>query len=167
MLNRADWSPLPASRLLLRLLVAVCIPSGVGVFGLDDTIARRRGEQIKATGISRDPVRSSHTHVVKVSGLRWRACMLLVPLSWADRVWALPFLTVLGPSERFYAPRGRRHPPLPERAWQMLRLLGRWVPEREIVCVADSSFAALELLDKVKRLPRTSVITRLRLDAAL
>src|SRR5215470_4183244 len=166
-LHRAVWSPLTASRLLLRLLVAVCIPSGVVVFGLDDTIERRRGEQIKAKGIYRDPVRSSHAHFVKVSGLRWLACMLLVPLTWADRVWALPFLTVLCPSERFYEQRGRRHQPLPERAWQMIRLLGRWVPERDFVCVADSSFAVLELLDKVKTLPRASVITRLRLDAAL
>jgi hypothetical protein len=100
-LNRAVWSPLTASRLLLRLLVAVFIPRGVVVCGLDDTIERRRGEQIAAKGIYRDPVRSSHTHVVKASGLRWLAWMLLTPLSWADRVWVLPFLTVLCPSERF------------------------------------------------------------------
>jgi hypothetical protein len=100
-LNRAVWSPLTASRLLLRLLVAVFIPRGVVLFGLDDTIERRRGEQITAKGIYRDPVRSSHTHVVKASGLRWLAWMLLTPLSWADRVWVLPFLTVLCPSERF------------------------------------------------------------------
>src|SRR5262249_12601030 len=166
-LNRAVWSPLAASRLLLRLLVAVFIPSGVVVFGLDDTIERRRGDQITAKGIYRDPVRSSHAHFVKVSGLRWLACMLLLPLAWADRIWALPLLTVLCPSERFYEQRGRRHQSLTERAWQMIRLLGRWVPEREIVCVADSSFAVLELLDKVKTLPRASIITRLRLDAAL
>ena len=166
-LNRAVWSPLKASRLLLRLLVAMFVPQGVVVFGLDDTIERRCGDQITAKGIYRDPVRSSHAHFVKVSGLRWLACMVLVPLAWADRVWALPFLTVLCPSERFYAQRGRRHQPLPERAWQMIQLLGRWVPDREIVCVADSSFAVLELLERIKRLPRASVITRLRLDAAL
>src|SRR2546421_1423538 len=166
-LNRAVWSPLKASRLLLRLLVAVFIPRGVIVLGLDDTIERRRGEQITAKGIYRDPVRSSHSHFVKVSGLRWLACMLLVPLSWADRVWALPFLTALCPSERFYEQRGRRHQPLTARAWQMIRLIVRWVPGQELVCVADSSFAVLELLDKVATLPRASVITRLRLDAAL
>jgi hypothetical protein len=166
-LNRAVWSPLKASRLLLRLLVAVFTPQGVVVLGLDDTIERRRGEQITAKGIYRDPVRSSHSHFVKVSGLRWLACMLLSPLSWAERVWALPFLTVLCPSERFYEQRGRRHQPLTERAWQMIRLVVRWLPGREVVFVADSSFAALELLDKVATLPRASVITRLRLDAAL
>jgi len=100
-LNRAVWSPLTASRLLLRLLVAVFVPRGVVVCGLDDTIERRRGDQIAAKGIYRDPVRSSHTHVVKASGLRWLACMVLVPLAWADRVWALPLLTALCPSERF------------------------------------------------------------------
>jgi hypothetical protein len=166
-LNRAVWSPLTASQLLLRLLIAVFIPAGVVVFGLDDTIERRRGDRITAKGIYRDPVRSSHAHVVKASGLRWLACMVLVPLSWADRVWALPFLTVLCPSERFYAQRGRRHQPLTERAWQMIRLLGRWLPGREIVGVADSSFAVLELLAKVQTLPRASLVTRLRLDAAL
>ena len=166
-LNRAVWSPLYASQLLLRLFVAVFVPRGVVLFGLDDTIERRRGEQIKAKGIYRDPVRSSHTHVVKASGLRWLACMVLTPLAWADRVWALPFLTALCPSERFYEQRGRRHQPLTARAWQMMRLVVRWLPGREIVFVADSSFAALELLDKVATLPRASVMTRLRLDAAL
>ena len=118
-LNRAVWSPLHASRLLLRLLVAVFVPRGVVLFGLDDTIERRRGDQITAKGIYRDPVRSSHAHMVKASGLRWLGCMLLTPIAWANRVWALPFLTVLCPSERFYAQRGRRHHTLLERAWQM------------------------------------------------
>jgi hypothetical protein len=78
-LNRAVWSPLYASRLLLRLLVAVFVPSGVVLFGLDDTIERRRGDQITAKGIYRDPVRSSHAHMVKASGLRWLGCMVLTP----------------------------------------------------------------------------------------
>jgi DDE superfamily endonuclease len=89
-LHRAVWAPLTASRLLLRFLVAVFVPSGVVVCGLDDTIERRRGNQITAKGIYRDPGRSSHAHFVQVSGLRWLACMVLVPLAWADCVWALP-----------------------------------------------------------------------------
>jgi hypothetical protein len=166
-LNRAVWSPLHASRLLLRLLVAVFVPRGVVIFGLDDTIERRRGDQITAKGIYRDPVRSSHAHMVKASGLRWLGCMLLTPIAWANRVWALPFMTVLCPSERFYEQHGRRHQTLLERAWQIIRLVRRWLPGREVVFVADSSFAALEWLALVARLPGVSVITRLRLDAAL
>jgi hypothetical protein len=165
-LKRAVWSPLKASRLLLRRLVAVCMPRGVVVFGLDDPSERRRGEQSTAQGISRDPVRSSHAHFVPVSGLRWLACMMLAPLAGADSVCALPFLSALGPSERFYEQRGHRHPPVTARAWQLRRRVVRWGPGREIVFVADSRCAALELLDPVKTLPRSSVLTRLRLDAA-
>jgi hypothetical protein len=100
-LNRAVWSPRTASRLLLRLVVAVCSPRGMVIFGLDDTIERRRGKQIQAHGSYRNPVRSSHSHVVKVSGLRWLACMGLTPLPWVYRIWAVPCLTVLCPSARF------------------------------------------------------------------
>src|SRR5215216_2291664 len=99
-LSRAVWSSLAASRILLGLLVRAFAPSGVLVMGLDDTIERRRGEKIKANGIYRDPVRSSHSHFVKASGLRWLCLMLLVEIPWAGRVWALPFLTALCPSER-------------------------------------------------------------------
>ena len=167
-LNRAAWSPLKASRFLLRFMLAMLIPWWQTlVFGLDDTIERRWGQQINARGIYRDPVRSSHSHVVKVSGLRWLCCMLLIPITWANRGWALPFLSVLCPSERFYEQRGRRHQSLTERAWQMIRLVSRWLPWSDLAVVADSSFAALELLAQVKCLPRTSLITRLRLDAAL
>jgi DDE superfamily endonuclease len=167
-LNRAVWSPLKASRFLLRFLLAIFIPWWEPlVFGLDDTIERRRGKQIQAKGIYRDPVRSSHSHFVKVSGLRWLCCMLLTPMAWAQRVWALPFITVLCPSERFYEQRGRRHQNLTARAWQIIRVVSRWLPGRERLFVADSSFAVLELLAQVQALPKTSLITRLRLDAAL
>ncbi len=164
-LNRAIWSSLAASRILLSLLVAAFAPAGVLVMGLDDTIERRRGAQIKARGIYRDPVRSSRSHFVKASGLRWLSLMLLVDIPWAGRVWALPFLTALCPSERYYKERGRAHQKLTERARQMLLTVKRWLPQREIVVVGDSSFAALELLDAVRG--EVTVITRLRLDAAL
>jgi hypothetical protein len=54
-------------------------------------------------------VRSSHGHFVKACGLRWISLMLLAPVPWAGRVWALPFLSALGPSERFCRERGQRH----------------------------------------------------------
>ena len=94
-LNRCVWSSLQGSQILLQVLLATFTPRGRLVFGLDDTIERRRGDRIAAKGIYRDPVRSSQGHFVKASGLRWLSLMLLVPVSWADRVWALPFLTVL------------------------------------------------------------------------
>ena len=136
--------------------------------GLDDTIERRRGDKIKAKGIYRDPVRSSRSHFVKASGLRWLSLMLLVPIPWAQRVWALPFLTALAPSERYFAGKGRSHKKLTDWARQMLLQVRRWLPERRLVVVADSSFAVLALLDRALRLANPiCLITRFRLDAAL
>ena len=166
-LHRAVWSPLYASQLLLRLFVAVCVPRGVVLFGLDDTSERRRGDHMTAQGIYRDPVRSSQAHRVKASGLRWLACLVLPPISWANRVWALPFMTVLCPAERCDEQHGRRHHTLLARAWQIIRLVRRWLPGRAVVFVADSRFAALAWLALVVRLPGVSVSTRLRLEAAL
>ncbi len=100
-LNRSRWSGRAASRCLLGLLVAAFVPSGPVVAGIDETIERRGGASIKARGIYRDPVRSSHGHFVKASGLRWISLMLLAPVPFAGRVWALPFLTALAPSERY------------------------------------------------------------------
>ena len=164
-LNRVKWSTLGASRRLLKLLIEAFVPEGPLVMALDDTIERRRGAKIAAKGIYRDPVRSSHGHFVKASGLRWLCLALVAPIPWAKRCWALPFCTVLAPSERYYLQRGRRPNKLTDRARQLLLMVRRWTPERPIVVVADSSFAALELLDATRR--KVCVVTRLRLDAAL
>ncbi len=167
-LNRAVWSSRQASRILLGLLVRTFAADGVIVMGLDDTIERRWGKRIAARGIYRDPVRSSQEHFVKTSGLRWLSLMLLVPIPWAQRVWALPFLTVLAPSERYNQKQGRRHKVLTDWARQMLVQVRRWLGNRPIVVVADSSFAALDFLAAVSHLPNpVHVVTRLRLDAAL
>lgn len=168
LLNRAVWSSLAVSHALLGLLISTFAPGGAVVMGLDDTIERRRGAKIRAKGIYRDPVRSSHSHTVKASGLRWLSLMLLAPIPWAKRVWALPFLTVLAPSERYYEASPRAHKKLTEWARQVLLQVRRWLPERVLVVVADSSFAVIELLARMQRLTNPiCMITRFRLDAAL
>lgn len=121
-LSRASWSSHEASRILLQLLVRSFVPTGPIVLGIDDTIERRRGKRIRAKGIYRDPVHSSHSHFVKASGLRWLSVMLLAPVPWARRVWALPFLTALAPSERYCRERGIRHKRLTDYARQLLSL---------------------------------------------
>jgi hypothetical protein len=167
-LNRAVWSSLEASHILLEMLVNTFVSSGPIILGLDDSIERRRGAQIKAKGIYRDPVRSSHSHFVKASGLRWLSLMLLTPIPWAQKVWALPFLTALAPSERYYEGKARKHKKLTEWAYQLLLQTRRWLPKRQLVLVADSSFAVLDLLWKLQQLKNpVCAITRFRLDAAL
>jgi hypothetical protein len=167
-LNRASWSNREAGNLLLAWLIKVFVPDGPVLMGIDDTIERRRGEQIEALGIYRDPVRSSHSHFVKASGLRWLSLMLLAPIPWAKRVWALPFLTVLAPSERYYEKKGRSPKKLTDWARQMLLQVHRWLPGGKLVVVADAGYAAIELLWRIAQLVNPiGMITRFRLDAAL
>ena len=119
-------------------------------------------------GLYRDAVRSSKDSLVTVSGLRWLSLMLLVPIPWAERVWALPVLTAPAPSERHDREQGRRHKELTDWARQLLLQLRRWLPHRAIVVVADSGYAVIELLARTARLAHPiTVVTRLRLDAAL
>lgn len=167
-LNRARWSSLEASRILLGWLISTFASRGPVIMGLDDTIERRRGAKIKAKGIYRDPVRSSHGHFVKASGLRWLSLMVLTPIPWAGRTWALPFLTVLAPSERYYKSKARQHKKLTEWARQLVLQARRWLPKRQLVVVADSSFAVIELLWQLRQLQNpVCAITRFRMDAAL
>jgi len=165
-LNRSRWSCLQAGRILLRLLVSTFLPSGALVFGLDDTIERRRGEKIRARGMYRDPVRSAQSHFVKTGGLRWLSRLLLTPIPWAQRVGALPFLTVLAPSESFRPHYRKRHQPLTRGAVQLLLQLRRWLPDRDLMVVADPSFSAFDFLTRLQSLPRPiPCVSRLRLDA--
>jgi hypothetical protein len=164
-LNRNRWSSRRVARCLLSLLVSSFVPDGPVIIGLDDTLERRWGAKIKARGIYRDPVRSSHGHFVKASGLRWLSLMLLPEIPWAGRVWGLPFLTALAPSERYASERDRPHKKLTDWGRQVLLQAARWLPGRKIIAVADSSFAAIELLNAVRH--RVCMITRLRLDARL
>jgi hypothetical protein len=75
-------------------------------------------------------------------------------------------MTVLSPSERYYQQRGRVPKTLLQRSVQMLKLLRRWLPRREVVVVGDNTYAALDFLFATQQLRVTS-IARLRLDAAL
>lgn len=168
-LNRASWSPRAVSQVLLRLLLSNLGPgAGPLVFGLDETIERRWGAKINARGIYRDPVRSSKSHVVKASGLRWVSLMWLSEIPWARQIWALPFLTVLAPSEGFYRESKRNAKTLLVWARQMVFQLRRWLPDRQLILVVDSTYAALDFLHACQALANpVAVITRLRLDAAL
>ena len=163
-LNRDVWSCLAAGQVLLGLIVAVIPRNWPIVLAADDTIERRSGRRIRAKGCYRDPVRSSRKHVVKCFGLKWVALMILVPVPWSQRVWALPFLTTLSWPEGS----GRRvtHKTSIDLARQMVLRVRRWLPERELILVLDGGFAAVELAHACQR-HQVTMICRLRLDAAL
>jgi hypothetical protein len=168
-LNRDKWSGLQLSRLLLGLLVTTFVAAGIPVLiGVDETLERRWGPKIVARGIYRDAVRSSKSQVVKASGLRWVCLMLIVDIPWCQRAWALPFLTILAPSERYDQPRGRKHRKVLDKAAAMVRLVRWWLPEHELVIVGDGAYASNDFAHYLQHFKRpVTLVSRFYLDAAL
>ncbi len=135
---------------------------------IDETIERRQGGKIKAKGRYRDAVRSTRKVVVKCYGLKWISMMVLVPLPWSTRVWALPFLTVLAPSKRANEAAGKRHKSSIDWTEQMVKQVARWLGQRRWVLIGDGGFACVHLaLTCVDLVVPVTLISRLRLDAQL
>jgi hypothetical protein len=150
------------------VLLEAFVGEGPIILGIDETLERRWGKKISARGIYRDPVRSTHENFVKSSALRWVCVMLLVEIPWASRVWALPFLSALAPSERYAAAQGKEHKKITEWAWQLLLVVRRCNPQREIVAIADRAYASLKVLESCRKLSDPiTFVSRLRLNAAL
>ena len=146
-LSRAVWSSLMLSRILLGLLVFLLLSADSPLLLIvDETVERRQGAKIRAKGVFRDAVRSTKERVVTCLGLRWISMMLLVRLPWAKRAWALPFLTVLAPSERADVKMNRRHKTIVGWARQMIGQVRRWFPQRRIVLMGDGTYAALAMV---------------------
>ena len=166
-LNRARWSPLLVSKRLLFCLLARLLPVTAPLtFVIDEHLERRWGPQITKRGHYRDPARSSKKRAVTSSGLRWICVALLVPLPWTDRVWALPFLTILTTPPAVDAAAGHRHKTTGMWAQQVVRLLRRWLPERELVLLGDTAYASLDLA-AVCVTQRVVLIAPFHLDAGL
>lgn len=168
-LNRAKWSALKVSRILLGLIVSVLVGLGVPlVIGADETLERRKGDKIKAKGVFRDSARSSRKYTVFSFGLRWISMMVLVSVPWSTRVWALPFLTVLAPSKRTNEANGKRHKTSIDWVMQMITAVRRWIPDKIIVLVTDGGLVAIKLGLRCARFANpVTYISRLQLNARL
>jgi DDE superfamily endonuclease len=171
LLSQDKWSAKKLSGVLLRLVVNTFVAKGEPIVAvMDDTIERRWGSQINKRGIYRDPVRSSKSHFVKCSGLRWLSLMVSTYLPWLETgvYWALPVLTVLCPSERFYTDRGKRVKKLTDWAMQIISWLSRKSAElkRAVYLIGDGSFATYELFIHGQNLG-VGIIARMKLNARL
>src|SRR5918911_1323316 len=165
--NRAVWSPLRLSRLLLELIVAMLLPPHAPVILLvDSTLVRRTGRRIVWRGRFHDAVRSQPGHVATSEGIHWLCLAVLVPVPWSRRPWALPFLSIPTLTPATSTKLGRRPRTTPESADVLVRLVRRWQPEREIVVVGDSAFAVVEL-GQTCRVRGMRLISRLVLNAQL
>ena len=163
-LNRATVNLRQASKILLSRLDDD--KSDPLVIAVDAHLERRRGKRIAAKGCYRDPVRSSRNYTVKCHGLRWLSMVVVKRFSWFQRPLALPFFTLLAPSEKANEQAGKRHKTLIDWTIQMIMQLRRWMPRRAIILTADGEFATAALAwSCVKQ--KVSLVTRLRLDARL
>ena len=124
-LSRARWSGLQGAKILLGFLIELVPPWWPVLIVVDETVERRQGRKIKAKGRYRDAVRSTQKVVVKCYGLKWISMMVLVPLPWSARPWALPFLTVLAPSKRANEAAGKRHKSSIDWTEQMVKQVAR------------------------------------------
>ena len=166
-LNRAAWSPLALSRLLLGLIVTTLLARDAPlVLLIDPTLVRRTGRRIAWKGRFHDAVRSQPGHTRTSEGVHWLCLVVLVPVPWSGRPWALPFLSVPTFTPATSEALGRRHRTAPERADVLVRLVRRWQPGREIVVVGDSAFAVVEL-GHTCRLGGMRLVSRLVLNAQL
>lgn len=145
-LNRASWSCLTLSRLLLQLLVSTFVAAGATVeIVIDETLERRWGRKIAKRGHYRDSVQSSKEQSVSTSGLRWVVMMLVVQVPWTSRAWALPFFSVLATTPKVSAELGKAHKTVGKIAQQMVLTVRRWLPDLAISVVGDTAYSILEL----------------------
>lgn len=168
-LNRAKWSGFDVSQIMLGLLVQAFLVTGVPLLiGTDETLERRQGDKIKAKSVFRDAVRSSKKYTVHSYGLRWISMMVIVAVPWSSRAWALPFLTVLAPSEKTNQANNKRHKTSIDWIMQMISAVRRWVPTEPIVLVTDGGLTAIKLGLRCQRFKQpVSYVSRFRLDAVL
>jgi hypothetical protein len=166
-LNRARWSPLAVSRQLLVLIVETFVPAGASVdLVIDETLERRWGGKIRKRGHYRDSALSSRKRSVSSPGLRWIVMAVVVTLPWTKQRWALPFLCVLATTPEVSEQLGKRHKTIAMWAQQMVNLVRRWLPDREIKLMGDTAYTVLEL-GLHAQAQHVTLITTGRLDAVL
>lgn len=166
-LNRARWSGLAVSQVLVQLIVSTFVGSGdVVTIAVDETLERRWGPQIRKRGHWRDSLASSKKTNVTSSGLRWLVFAVIVNVPWTPYALALPFLSVLLTTPKVSAKLGKCHKTVAQVTGQVVVWLRRTLAGRAIHLVGDGAYAVIELGWRCRR-QQVTLIAPLRLDARL
>ncbi len=144
LLNRAKWDLKKASRITLDQVVAVIPQEQTIYIAVDEHLERRRGSNITAIGCYRDPVLSTKKCKVKSFGLKWLTVMVLTQFSWSEKIFALPFLTILTRSKESDIISGSAHKTTTDWLCQLTMQIRRWLPQRRVVMITDGGLASSE-----------------------
>lgn len=148
------WSMSRLWRLLTVHVVAALVPAGTVTVDCDDTLFHRDGRHVDGAGVFRDAVRSTVRKVVYARGLNLVVLTVRIRAPWGGCPLGLPV------NMRLHRKDG---PTTVALAAQMMTELASWLPARDFALCADGAYASLTGAG----LPRTSVTSRLRRDAAL
>lgn len=166
-LNRAEWSGLAVSRILLLLLVETFVASRASIdISVDETLERRWGPKISKRGHWRDSLASGRKMNVSTSGLRWLVFAVVVKVPWSSLYWSLPFLSILLTTPKVSAKLGKRHKTVAQRTGQVVYWLRRTLPGRQIHLIGDGAYSVIRLGLKCQS-NGVTLIAPLRLDARL
>lgn len=141
-------------RLLFLLVTTLELPERVRLHG-DDTLFHKTGRKVKGAGSFRDPIRSRAQQVVYAWGLNLVVLSIEVRPPWGGAPLALPI------NIRLYK-KDDPHSHL-DLMQQMVEEVAGWLPNRSFELCCDGLYASLA----GRTLPRTRLISRMRIDAAL
>jgi hypothetical protein len=164
-LNSLDWSAKHGSEILLTILLKM-VGKERPVILIDETLERRKGKKIRAKGYYRDALRSSRSQAVNTTGLKWLVMALSFRFNFSNRAFALPFFTVLEPSEKCTKKQGKRHKTTLDWSVQMVLQVVRWAPAIPFILVGDGGFACAKLAWVCFK-SHIALVSRLKMNARI
>lgn len=153
-LRAGVWSLDELWHLLAVVLIHAWVREGIVLLDLDDTLFHKSGRKVDGAGNFRDAVRSTGKRVVYALGLNLVVLTARLTAPWGGEPLGLPI------NIRLYRKGGPSHLDLAE---EMICQVAEWFAGRRFALAADGAYASLA----GRSLPRTSVTSRMRRDAAL
>ena len=151
----ARWSTSALWKVLVVHAVGLLCPRGTVTLDCDDTLYKKAGRKVEGAGVFRDAVRSTRNKVVYATGLNLVVVTLRVTPPWGGMPIGVPVGVRLH--------RKGDEQTTVDLAEEIVNELASWLPGRGFVLCGDGAYASLAR----RGLPRTTVISRMRRDAAL
>jgi hypothetical protein len=161
----ARWEPDRVGLALLKVLLTLVPADQPLVLAVDDTLARHTGKRISSAGMHRDPLVSTASKAFFHFGHVWVVLALVVHVPAWNKHFALPLLVRLYRSEKTSKAMKRKHRKKTELALELIGVLQRAVPERDIILVGDNGYANRTVLNGLS--PRTCFVGRGVMNAAV